>query len=75
MSSVNSKIVLTDEDLEYCLNHVRKTSGEEKMESVIKSYHRRFVQNYPNGKLTKADFTEEAKGWTWHFLDLSKFGT
>ena len=50
MGCVSGKQALTDEDLDYITNHT-KASHEE-----IKQYHQQFLDEHPNGKITKRCF-------------------
>ena len=50
MGCLNGKHVLTDEILDYITNHTKASHDE------IKQYHQMFLDEHPNGKITKKCF-------------------
>ena len=50
MGCLNGKHVLTDEILDYITNHTKASHDE------IKQYHQMFLDEHPNGKITKRRF-------------------
>ena len=57
MGCLNGKHVLTDETLDYITNHTKASHDE------IKQYHQMFLDEHPNGKITKRCFRKVVQAY------------
>ena len=57
MGCLNGKHVLTDKALDYITNHTKASHDE------IKQYHQMFLDEHPNGKITKRCFRKVVQAY------------
>ena len=57
MGCLNGKHVLTDETMDYITNHTKASHDE------IKQYHQMFLDEHPNGKITKRCFRKVVQAY------------